>query len=273
MAGELAGQVAIVTGGGRGIGRAIARAVAAAGAAVTVTARSEDQLRETVALIEAQDGRALALTADVTDRMAVEQMMAETERRLGPVDLLVNNAGIWGAIGPTWEVDPEDWWRGVAVLLRGPFLCARTVLPGMVARHRGRIINVASSAAWRTNPSLTALGSAKAGLVRFTDSLAAELQPHGVSVFAINPGGVRTAMTEELMTTEAGRRAYPGLDSLPAEFWSPPERAGELCVALASGRADGLSGRFLDVNDDIAALAERVEQIQQDDLYALRRRT
>ena len=145
MANELVGQVALVTGGGRGIGRAIAQALATAGAAIAVTARSEDQLRETVALIERAGGRALALPADVTDRQAVEHLVADIERQLGPVDVLVNNAGIVGPLGPLWEADPEAWRRCLDVNLYGAFLCARAVLPGMVARRRGRIINMSTA--------------------------------------------------------------------------------------------------------------------------------
>src|SRR5579883_635119 len=144
---ELAGRVAIVTGAGRDIGRAIARALAAAGAAVTVVARSTDQVQETAALIGADGGKALPLTADVSDRGAVEQMVAETERRLGAADVLVNNAAIGGPIGPLWETDPDLWQSCLAINLTGPYLCCRAVLPAMLARRRGCIINVASPAA------------------------------------------------------------------------------------------------------------------------------
>src|SRR5215218_105619 len=109
----LAGQVAIVTGGGRGIGRAIALALADAGAVVVVAARSDAQIRETVALIERDGGRALAVRTDVTDRCAVERLIAEAEQQAGPVDLLVNNAGVFGPIGPLWQTDPDAWWQAL----------------------------------------------------------------------------------------------------------------------------------------------------------------
>ena len=120
--------------------------MAKAGAAVSTVARSEDQLTETVVLIEGEGGRAIALPVDVTDQQAVECAMAETERQLGPVDLLVNNAGHGGQVGPLWEVEPGEWWLCVEVNIRGPFLCARAVLPGMIARQRGRIIVTSSMA-------------------------------------------------------------------------------------------------------------------------------
>jgi NAD(P)-dependent dehydrogenase (short-subunit alcohol dehydrogenase family) len=106
---QLTGQVAIITGGGRGLGRTFAHALADAGAAVAVTARSADQLAETVASITANGGRALAVPADVSDRQAVEQLVDSVRQQLGAVDLLVNNAGIGGPLGPLWEVDPDDW--------------------------------------------------------------------------------------------------------------------------------------------------------------------
>ena len=134
---DLSGQVAIVTGGGRGLGRAYALRLAQAGAAVAVVARSSDQLAETVRLIELEGGRALALTADVSDRAAVQGVVAEVEERLGPVDLLVNNAGVAGPTVPAWEAEPNDWWRCLEINLGGPYLCARTVLPGMIERRRG----------------------------------------------------------------------------------------------------------------------------------------
>ena len=122
---DLGGQVAIVTGGGRGIGRAMAQALAQAGAAVAEVARSEDQLTETVALIKGAGGRAIALPADVTDQQAVEHMVAETERQLGPVDLLVNNAGGGGQVGPFWEIEPDRWWRCEVLDCRKEGICAK----------------------------------------------------------------------------------------------------------------------------------------------------
>src|SRR5262249_35018118 len=142
---DLSGTVAVVTGGGRGIGRAIALALARAGAAVAITARSASELDSALAELRAIHHRGIAVRADVTGRAAVDDMVAQTEARLGPIDFLVNNAGSAGVIGPIWETDPDDWWRAVEINLRGPMLCARSVLPGMIARRRGRIVNMASA--------------------------------------------------------------------------------------------------------------------------------
>jgi NAD(P)-dependent dehydrogenase (short-subunit alcohol dehydrogenase family) len=266
---HLGGQVAIVTGGGRGIGRTIAEALARAGAAVAVLARSESDIGEAVAQIERAGGRAIALSVDVTDGAAVEEAVARTERELGPVGLLVNNAAVATPVGPAWEVDPAAWWRTVDVNLRGPFLCARAVLPGMIGRRAGRIVNIVAVAAYTTSPFMSAYGASKAGLVCFTDDLAAETREHGVSVFAIRPGLVQTRMQDELSASPYVQRRRTGQP--PALV--PPERAAEAVVFAASGRADALSGRFIDVTlDDIADLAHRADEIARDDLLAMRLR-
>jgi NAD(P)-dependent dehydrogenase (short-subunit alcohol dehydrogenase family) len=200
---DLGGQVAIVTGGGRGIGRVMALALAQAGTAIAVVARSEDQLTETVAHIEGAGGSAIALPADVTDQQAVERMVAETERQLGPVDLLVNNAGGAGQVGPLWEVEPDEWWRCVEVNLRGPFLCARAVVPGMIARQRGRVIITSSLAATAPWPYMSAYAISKAAVTRLGENLAVETQAHGISVFAVHPGSVRTAAWEIFLSDAA----------------------------------------------------------------------
>jgi NAD(P)-dependent dehydrogenase (short-subunit alcohol dehydrogenase family) len=268
----LTGQVAIVTGSGRGIGRAIAQALAGLGAAVTVTARSGDQLADTVAVIAAAGGQALAVTADVTDQDAVAHVVAATEQQFGPVDLLVHNAGVAGPIGPLWDVVPEEWWRAVGTHVYGLVLYAHAVLPGIVARHRGRIITVASATSSGTFPYASSYGCAKAAQVCLTETLAAETQAHNVYVFAIYPGLVRTAMTQEVQQSTAAQQWLPQHQARYAmeESYVPPERATQLVTFLASGRGDGLSGRYLSIADDVADLARRAEEIQRQNRYVLR---
>ena len=275
---DLGEQVTLVTGGGRGIGRAIAQALATAGAAVAVMARTADEVAETAALIDATGGRAVAVTADVTDRQAVERAVATIERQLGPVDVLVNNAGVGGPIGPLWGVDPEEWWRTIEINLRGVFLCSRTVLPGMVARQRGRIINVASQAGVHRWPQVSAYAIAKAAVIKCTENLAAETKRAGVTVFAIHPGVVMVGPTAALLQAEAAagsaeaRVAAWFRQQIASGREVSVERAAALVTVLASGRADALSGRYLTVYDDIDALIARAEEIQRQDLYTLKLR-
>ncbi len=268
---ELRGQVAIVTGAGRGLGRATALALARARARVGVVARSEEQLAETVRGVTEAGGEALAVVVDVCDAAAVERMARKVERTLGPVDLLVNNAGTMGPLGPIWEADPGDWWHSIEVNLRGPYLCSRALLPGMIERRHGRIINVSTNAAALAVAHMGAYVIAKTALIRFTENLAAELLNSGVSVFTISPGTVRTAMAEHVLESEAGKKWLPWFRKLFDRGRDvPAEKAAQLVVQLASGRADALSGRFIDVSDDLAKLLERLDEVKSDNLYTLR---
>jgi len=272
---DLGGQVAIVTGGGRGIGRATAQGLAKAGAAVAVIARTADQLDGTVACIEEAGGRAAAFPADVTDQQAIERVVTQVEEQLGPVDLLVNNAGALAPIGPLWENDPDDWWRCIDVNLRGPFLCSRAILPGMVARRRGRIITTASGYSLVPCAYASAYAIGKAAATRLNENLAAEVKEQGISVFALDPGGVRTAMWEALAADPGDEKWLGGVfrRALEEGTCDPPERAADLAVLLASGHADALSGCFISVHDDLPGMVRRAEEIQQGELYTLRLRT
>ena len=273
---DLAGQVAIVTGGGRGIGRAVALALAKRGAAVAAVARSADQLAETVALISDAAGGAVALTADVTDQQAVERAVRDAEQQLGPTDLLVNCAGRLLLLGEAWQADAEEWWREVEVNLRGTFLTNRAVLPGMVSRRRGRIINLASVAGLHAGPYASAYVVSKTAVIRLSENLAAETREHGISVFAIHPGTVRTPMT--VYWLESGLAALPAplaqrLEHIARIFEAgraTPMESVRLVLALASGRADALSGCYVCVDDDLAKMVSRADQIRKDESYRLR---
>lgn len=268
---DMTGQVALVTGSGRGIGRAIAHGLAAAGASVALLARSEDQLDESLGLINALGGRACAYPADVTNRDAIRRTIAAIERDLGPVDLLVNNAGIGGPPGPAWGADPTEWWHCLEVNLLGPFNCCRLVLPGMVARRRGRVVNVASTSGTRAIPYLSAYSTSKAALIMLSENLAAEVAEFGVRVFAIQPGTVRTAMTEMALRDEAAKTWLPWfVETFQEARDVPPEEAARLVLFLASGRADELSGRFFDVAEDAEAVVRRTAEVKAKDLYTLR---
>jgi 3-oxoacyl-[acyl-carrier protein] reductase len=248
--GELQGQVALVTGGGRGIGRNIAVELAGAGLKVAVAARSTGEIDETAAEVGG-----LAIPCDVSDRDSVERTVGEAEEKLGPLDLLVSNAGISVEEGAAWELDPDEWWRVFEVNVLGVYLCCRAVIPGMLERGHGRIVNVASGAAYLPGLSSTAYSASKAAVHRFSETLANQLKGR-IPVFSISPGLVRTRMTE------------PFGDDAP---WTPPELAPRLVRALASGRLDELAGRYLHAeHDDVDALAARIDEILEEDLNAIR---
>lgn len=271
--GELAGQVAVVTGAGRGIGRAIAGACSDAGARVALVARSEEQLQAAAAEIREAGGTALPVTADVTERTSVEEMVRTVEAELGPVDLLVNNAGSFYALGPVWEVDPEKWWRDVTINLNGLFLCCHAVLPGMLQRGRGRILNMIGGGTGNPFPHGSGYASSKAAVMRLTECLAEELRQAeaAVAVFAMGPGLVRTALTEYQLESPEGKQWMSRIERMFDEGRDvPPERAAQLAVALASGRFDRLAGRCFGIGDNLEELLERQDEIIRKDQKTLR---
>ena len=262
-------EVALVTGASRGIGRATALALAEDGFRVALLARSASGLRETSELVESRGGTALDLVADVTDAEAVHGAVAATEQRLGPVGLLINNAGSLRALGPLWEVWPDDWWADVTTSLGGAYNLCRAVVPDMIARGRGRIVNVTSYAALRPAPHQSGYAGGKAALVALTEALAASLADQGIAVFSVAPGFTATEMTRHLTESDAGRRWFP--DEGRREPLDAAATA-ELIVRLAGGSADALSGRLLHTLDDLDVLLARIDEIRRDDLYVPRLR-
>lgn len=260
--------VAVVTGASRGIGRATSLALAEAGFDLALVGRSAAGLEETKGQIAERGGTAFGMTADVTDAGAVRAAVESIEEH-GPIGVLVNNAGTLLAIGPLWEVDPDDWWSDLRSSLGGAFLFCREVVPRMLARRAGRIVNVTSYAGLRPAPYQTGYACAKAGVVSLTEALAASLEEHGIKAFAVAPGFTRTEMTRRLTESEAGRRWLPHLTEAQVV---EVERSANLITLLASGGADALSGRLVHALDDLDALVGRVDEIRRDDLYVPRLR-
>jgi NAD(P)-dependent dehydrogenase (short-subunit alcohol dehydrogenase family) len=273
----LTGQVALVTGSGRGLGRAYAIALAKAGATVAVTARTESEIQTVQREIEQQGGHALAVSVDVTNKNAVAKLVTTIEQQLGPIDLLVNNAGVLRAIGRVTEIDAVDWWREVEINLLGSFLCSQAVLPGMITRKRGRIINVASGGGLSAFDCFSAYSISKTALIRLSESLAIENKEYGIVVFAIHPGNVRTSMSEYLHDSEVVGQRAPWMQQTWRQRFAeatdtPIERSVALVLQLAAGHADMLSGRYIDAEDDLTELLDHADEIQRKDLYTLRLR-
>ena len=261
--------VALVTGASRGIGRATALALADAGFAVGLLARSRAGLEETRELVVSRGAAAATAPGDVTDARAVDRAVALVEAALGPVDALVNNAGSLQAIGPVWEVDAGEWWTDVHTSLGGAFNLCRAVVPGMIARRGGRIVNLVSYAAARPAPYESGYAAGKAALASLTESLAASLAEHDVRAFSVAAGFTHTAMTRLLSRSEAARRWLPSAGSGRVV---EAEASAKLIAALATGAADELNGRFLHTLDELETLLSRLDEIRRDDLYALRLR-
>ncbi len=266
-------MVIIVTGGGRGIGRAIAEECAAKGAKVAVVSRTASQLEETVAMISDARGDASSFPCDIVDWLEVQATMSGIEEQLGPVDVLINNAGSFNTIGPAWETDPDSWWNDVTINIRGTHHCCRSVLPGMIERGRGRVINLIGGGTGSPFAWGSGYATSKAAVMRYTECLSLELEGKGISVFAMGPGLVRTAMTELQLNTESGIKWMGRIRGRFEEGADvPPTLAASLAAELASGRFDRLSGRSFNAGEDLDAIEEQIETILDQDLRTLRMR-
>lgn len=243
-------RVVVVTGGGSGLGRHLARRFADEGAAVVVADVSGDAAGDAAREISEAGGRALAQETDVSDAAAVEAMVQETRRAFGPVDVLVNNAAR-ATDGDFLDLDDEQWEHDVAVALKGSFLCSKAVIPGMVEKGSGVVINVASVNALGYYGN-EAYSAAKAGVLSLTRSLAVRYGPSGVRANAVVPGTLRTPAWDER------QRRNPGvLDRIAA--WYPLGRVGEpadvagAALFLASEEAAWISGVALPVDGGLLA--------------------
>ena len=251
---RLEDRVAIVTGGGRGIGRAIALGLARAGANVTVAGTSEDALLETSREIRELGRRALAVVADVSREEQVEAMVERALREFGRADLLVNNAGVAGPTAPAVEVSRSEWDEVLAVNLTGAFLCAKAVLPAMMARRSGKIINISSIAGKLAYALRSPYAVSKWGLVGLTLTLAQELGPYNIQVNAVCPGpvaGERMRRVIERRAEELGQpaeeveRAY--VEKTALKRMVGEDEVAATVVFLASDEADAVTGQAIDV--------------------------
>jgi len=256
----LEGQVAIITGASRGIGRATALMLAQAGAAVVLAARSGQDIQTLAEEIKANGGQALAIPTDVTSKTDVDWLLTSTMRAFKRVDILVNNAAVLQPVGKIWEVNVNDWQKLLQINVIGPFLCARAVLPHMVERGTGRIINISSGAANGNTPGWSAYCTSKAALNRFSGVLAAEVAHTDIEVSVVGPGTTDTAMQAEIR--EVDQNAFSRVDYFrqlhaTGQLYLPEEPA-QLIVWLASDYGQGHNGAILNLDD--ATLREKLAQ-------------
>jgi len=258
------GQVVLVTGASRGIGRAIALAFAAEGGAVALLSADGAGAKAVADEIAASGGQGLPLAGDVSREEDVRRVVSQTERTLGPIDVLVNNAGIPGPTAPATEISLADWERVLAVNLTGAFLCAREVLKGMIARQRdpapgarasGRIINISSIAGKIGYPQRSPYASAKWGLIGLTMTLAQEAGPFGIRANCICPGPVAGELIEEVIAARARALGLP-VEKVREQYLGPTAlkrmaRAEDVAAAalfLASDDAANITGQAIDVS-------------------------
>jgi NAD(P)-dependent dehydrogenase (short-subunit alcohol dehydrogenase family)/uncharacterized protein YndB with AHSA1/START domain len=256
----LADMTALVTGGSRGLGLAMATALLKTGMPVAAVSRSGESIESVC-----------SYRGDVTDPDFMRRTIESIEKDLGPLTLLVNNAGIFGPIGPMADVPHDEWWRVIEVHVRGTAIAMQLALPRMCSRGRGRVINVVSGGAIRGSTYFTAYSAAKAAVVRLTESAAAEVRPYGVSIFAMEPGTVATDMSRTSCDSEDGQRWIPWFKRYFAVgLTSTADEVAQRALDLASGRADALSGRYIPLRADLDEMIASAARIEAEHLYSLR---
>lgn len=262
---------AIVTGAGRGIGQAIAGALARNGAQVVLAGRSRGPLEETAELIAAEGGRAYVVPTDATDAAQVNALVETATDLMGPLNLLVNNAGGSRSIGPLFSMEADEWWADIDLNLKTAVLCSRAVLPGFIEQRSGRIVNLGSLAGVNPQPSIAAYSCAKAALTVFSETLATSVAEFGISVFTLSPGSVHTPIIDELIGTPRVMEWMPYLTPTASiSTYISPDLAARHVVRIAGGDVDPLAGRFLHAQDDLDALLGRVDEITNDGELLLR---
>ena len=259
---DLSETTAIVTGGARGIGRAIAESLLQHNASVALVDILERQLQDTANELAVGGKQVVPLCADVTDNNRVNSAVEQATDELGPINLLVNNAGV-NSLGFIHDVDPGEWWHIIEVNLKAPFLCANAVLPGMIERQSGRIVIVTSQGA-TTAPHQkgSAFSVSKAANLKLAEAIALEGHQHNVFAFSIHPGRIWSPGAQEMV--EKSGPLPPAvqamLDSFPFDDTGMP---AQLVARLANGDADALSGSYIEVYDDLDKLVEQAEDIKR----------
>ena len=253
-------MTALVTGASRGLGLAMAIALLRSGMRVAVVSRSP-----------ASPDFTRSYRGDVTDAEFMRRTIDSIETDLGPLTLVVNNAGILGPIGPMADVPLDQWWRVIEVNLHGTAIAMQLVLPRMCSRGGGRVINIVSGAAIRLTTYFSAYAAAKTAVARLTEVAAAEVRPYGVSIFAMEPGTVPTDMSRFSCDSEEGQRWIPWFKRYFSEgLTSTPDDVARRAVELSSGRADALSGRYIPLRANLEEMIASVDRIESEQLYALR---
>jgi NAD(P)-dependent dehydrogenase (short-subunit alcohol dehydrogenase family) len=240
----LNGKTAIVKGGGRGIGAAIARSLAQQGARIVLGARSRGEIETVASEIIAAGGHAIAIACDVADWQSVQMLVTAGEQRFGPTDILINNAGVIDPIATLAQGDPAAWARNIEINLTGAYYAIRAVLPGMLARKSGTIVNVSSGAAHRALEGWSAYCAGKAGLAMLTNSLALETKGSGLHVFGLSPGTIDTEMQVKIRASGINM-----VSKIPRADLTPVQHPAQAALYLCSEAAADLSGSEVSLRD------------------------
>ena len=275
---KLKGRKISITGASQGFGLAVAETCLAEGADLAVCARSAEQLESAGAALRrraAPGQRVVTMTGDVSNPADVDAVVAGATHELGPLDGLVNNAGVYGPKGLIEEVDWAEWTRAIEINLNGTVLPCRAVLPGFRSRGAGKIVNLSGGGATAPLPRLSAYAASKAAVVRFTETLAEELRGTGIDVNSVAPGALNTRLLDEVLAAgpdKVGKAFYERSLRQKTEGGAPLEKGSALCAFLLSSESDGITGKLLSaVWDPWAELPNRRSELEKSDIYTLRR--
>ena len=273
---KLAKRTCLVTGASRGLGAHLANAFWEAGANLILVARSVQALIDVVTNLPPRpDQRAVTLRADLSDPLAPERIVAEARQEFSTLDVLVNNAAIQGPIGPLYENDWQAWQMTLQVNLLAPVALCRLCVPWMAEHGGGKIINLSGGGGTSPRPDFSAYATTKAGLLRFSETLAEETRHLGIQVNCVAPGAMDTAMLAAVLEAgpkAAGQKEYEQALEIRETGGADPERAAALCVFLASTDSDGITGKLISaVWDPWDTLPQRRAELKDSDIYTLRR--
>lgn len=275
---KLKGRAAVITGGSQGLGEAVVTELIREGADVLFCARDKKKLlaaAQKVKTIANKTQKVYAKAADISKETDAKRLIAFALKKFGKIDILINNAGIYGPKGPVEAMDSQAWLKAIQTNLFGVFYCCKYVVAQMKKRHYGKIINLSGGGATAPLPFLSAYGASKAGVVRFTETLAEECKGFNIDVNSVAPGSLNTRLLEEVLSAgpkTVGREFYRKAMAQKKSGGVPLEVGARLCVFLASSESDGISGRLISaVWDPWKDLSKHKKDLKKTDIYTLRR--